>query len=188
MAKKPIELPRNDIIDYSRSADQIEKFIVGLKKGSIFGYSSMFSRKDIDKYAMRCGVKVGLVPINNPFREKYGEKVLQVIKPYNDHTKRMIKITAHFESIHCMERKLFPGNRKCAGQKCTHVIYSGEEFIEVTILKEIYTFGPSRKVYSKISLCNECGKILVKEKIMQLSKVLGLGDKKIDMMLNTYIT
>jgi hypothetical protein len=177
--KKAVVLPQSFsesmIISTSWSEAHIETFLKRLKKGTLFGYSGAFTLQEIVAYAAGLDVGVGVLPLSNPLRKKYGEYVLRVTKPYTNPSGKIVPVSVSFENIYYMTRKLSPGNRTCKGDKCSNAIAKGEEFLEVTDLVDIF----GRKGYKKLSLCSACARVLVKSKIKQLLRVSCLSNKKV---------
>jgi hypothetical protein len=173
--------PETMIISTSWNKCRIDSFLKRLGKGSIFGYSGAFTLQEITAYARGLDVGIGVLPLSNPLRKKYGEYVLRVTKPYTNPSGRIAPVSVSFENIYYMTRKMSPGNRTCKGDKCSNAIAKGEEFLEVTDLVEIF----GRRGYKKLSLCSACAAVLVKSKIKQLLRVSCLSTKKINTVLKT---
>jgi len=173
MKKKPIkDIDENDIISISWSVVRFRRFIQGLKRGAIFGFSGALTKDQIIDMAYRRGVVVKLLPLSHPLRKKYGESVMKVDKPYNPNP----PVRVYFDNIHFMDRKQSPGERKCRGRDCQAIILKGEEFLEITDLVEL----PSgRRAYKKKSLCSSCSDRYLKSKIKNTMSLLIRNPNKL---------
>ena len=178
MKKKTIkDVDENDVISLSWSMGKLTSFFQHLKKGSIFGFSMAFTSDQIKELASLRGVHVKLLPLSHPLRKKYGKSVMVVDKPYNPNP----PIRVSFASIHFMDRKQSPGERKCRGRDCQAIILKGEEFLEITDLVDL----PSgRKAYKKISLCSSCSDRYLKSKIKNTMSLLIRNPGKLEPIIS----
>lgn len=179
MVGKLTDIPKELVVSTTWEKEYLRAFFHSLAKGNIFGYSQVFTLSQIKKIALDNGVGVQVLPKSNALYKKYGEYVLRVIKPY---TRSMEPLRVHFEDIHYMDRKYSPGNRKCCRyttptKPCPNTISKGEEFLEITDLKELHT---GRKAYVKTSLCGDCAEEFIKSKIIQLLRILTRSTGAID--------
>lgn len=160
----------------------VRDFFQGSNKGSIFGYSDMFTFEQVQAKAAQYGVKVSVLPQSNPLRKKYKDYVLRVVSPYTPSTQKKV---AHFGDIYSLELRTSLFNRECSGQDCSNTILKGVPFVEVTRLT---SNQKGKYTYVKEARCPQCAKELVTSKVRELLRVLGHSEKSIDKHIKSIST
>lgn len=174
MKKEPVGIPQNMIISNTWDMYTITKFMQGLSKDTLFGYSGAFTLEEVKRLANRNGVGVKTLAPSSPLRKKFGENVLKVTEPYV-----LPKVPVrYYYNYHHIEFRHSLGNRKCHNLKCQATIAKGDLYLQtaklVPIPAKVDTTG-----YEKKSYCRACGISFVKQDIKNLLNMLPVDKDKV---------